>query len=70
MSACKEVAKFIAGAEAFHAAAHIYLWLSNETIVIFGVTATPQISMISALVNAAIACGLVLYGWDLLKKKK
>jgi hypothetical protein len=63
MAIAKEIAKFLCGAEAFHAIAHTYLWLSGTTLTILEVTATPEISMISAGVNGAIAIALGIYGW-------
>ena len=59
----KEIAKFLCGAEAFHAFVHAVLWLSGTTVSIFGISATPTWSMVSVFVNAAIALVLGLYAW-------
>jgi hypothetical protein len=68
MTIAKELAKFISGAEAFHAVAHTYFWSSGVTINILGITVSPKISIISASVNALIALCLGYYAWGRNKK--
>lgn len=60
----KELAKFFSGFEAFHTLFHAYLWLSGTAFTAFGITATPTWSIISVIVNGAIAIVLGLYGWS------
>jgi hypothetical protein len=59
----KEAAKFFSGAEAFHAVAHTYFWLSDTTITMFGITLSPTGSMGAAAANAIISLLLGIYGW-------
>lgn len=63
MNRLKEIAKFVCGAEAFHAFTHTYFWLSGATLHVFGFTETPTVHMWGAIVNAVIALGLGLYAW-------
>lgn len=63
MQRLKEIAKFASGAEAFHAFVHTYLWLSGTTLTVLGITATPTLNIIGAIVNAAIALLLGVYAW-------
>jgi hypothetical protein len=65
MSRLKEIAKFACGAEAFHAFAHAYFWFSNTTLIVFGITQTPTLNLISAIVNAVISFILGVYAWGL-----
>ena len=59
----KEIAKFVCGAEAFHAVVHTYFWLSGTTLTVFGITQTPAVNMTGAFVNALIALVLGIYAW-------
>lgn len=58
-----EIAKFFCGFETFHALSSTCLWLSGTTLTVLGITATPQLSMMSAVVNAVIAIFLGTYAW-------
>lgn len=62
-SRLKEIAKFVCGAEAFHALIHAYFWFSGTTLTVFGITATPLVNATAALVNAAISIVLGIYAW-------
>lgn len=59
----KEIAKFFAGFEAFHAVVHAYLWVTGTTLMVFGIATTPTLNAVSAVVNAAIALVLGIYAW-------
>ena len=59
----KEFAKFVSGAEAFHAVVHTYFWFSGTTLTVFGITQTPTVNMTGAMVNALIALVLGIYAW-------
>lgn len=59
----KEIAKFFCGAEAFHTIVHTSLWLSGTTLSVFGITATPKLSMAGVIVNGVIALILGIYAW-------
>lgn len=59
----KEIAKFVCGAEAFHAFVHAYFWFSGTTLTVFGITQTPIVNATGALVNAAISIVLGIYAW-------
>lgn len=59
----RETAKFICGFEAFHALMHGYLAASGATINLFGITATPAISSMSAVVNGIVAVAVGIYAW-------
>ena len=64
MNRKKEIAKFVCGAEAFHAFVHTYFWLSGTTLHIFGwLIETPTVHMWSAIVNACVSLGLCIYAW-------
>ncbi|HVZ18576.1 MAG TPA: hypothetical protein VG897_15760 [Terriglobales bacterium] len=63
MNRQKELAKFFSGVEAFHAVLHGYLWLSGTTLIVLGITATPMVSLMGAIVNAIISVGLGVYAW-------
>lgn len=63
MQRLREIAKFVSGAEAFHAFVHAYLWLSGTSLTVFGITATPTWNVMAAIVNAAISLLLGLYAW-------
>ncbi len=54
----KEVAKFFAGFEAFHALVHGYLLVSGTTLTVFGITTTPTLNAVSTIVNAIIAVAI------------
>lgn len=58
-----EVAKFVSGAEAFHAFVHAVLWFSGTTVHVFGFTETPTVHLWGAIVNAVISVALGLYAW-------
>jgi hypothetical protein len=59
----KEIAKFLCGAETFHALAHAYCWQTGITLNFLGFTATPQFSMYAAGIDAIIALALGFYAW-------
>lgn len=59
----KEIAKFFAGFEAFHAVVHAYLWLSGTTLTVLGIATTPTLNAISTVVNTIIALLLGIYAW-------
>jgi hypothetical protein len=52
VSRTKEIAKFAAGAESF--TIHAVFWLSGGAIL-FGITLTPTLNIVGALVNAVFA---------------
>jgi len=62
-SLMKEIAKFLCGAEAFHALGRTYFWLSERTVVVLGITQTSKWHGMSAAVNAIIAIVLGIYAW-------
>lgn len=68
MNRWKEIAKFASGAEAFHAFVHAYFWYSNITLSPFGITQTPKINLIGALVNAGISVMLGSYAWGTFRR--
>ena len=59
----REIAKFVCGAEAFHAFVHAYLWLSGTTLMVFGITATSIWNIVGVVVNAIVSVALGIYGW-------
>lgn len=59
----KEIAKFFCGFEAFHALSAAYFWLSGTTIIAFGITVTPALSMAGTVIHAAISVVLGVYAW-------
>jgi membrane protein implicated in regulation of membrane protease activity len=63
MNRRKEVAKFVCGAEAFHAFVHAYLWFSGTELIVFGFIQTPTWSIAGAMANAAIAVIVGIYAW-------
>ncbi|MCE9561336.1 MAG: hypothetical protein K8U57_04720 [Planctomycetes bacterium] len=64
MNRWKEIAKFLCGAEAFHAFVHAAFWYSGTTLTVFGIiTETPTTHMWGAIANAAIALILGVYAW-------
>ena len=63
MSRLREVAKFACGWEAFHAVAHTYFWSSGITPTFLGITTTPAISLVGAVLHAVIALLLGVYAW-------
>lgn len=64
MSHLKEIAKFVAGAEAFHTFIHVYFWLSGTTIHVFGwFNETPTVHLWGAIVNAVYSFLLAFYAW-------
>lgn len=64
MNRLKEVAKFLCGAEAFHAFIHTYFWLSGTTVHVFDwFTETPTVHMWGAIVNAVVSIILGIYAW-------
>ena len=69
MKVSREIAKFLSGAEAFHAMAHAYFWLNNMTVTMLGITATPETSMYGAALNAVLSMLLALYGWEIHKRQ-
>lgn len=64
MNRMKEVAKFACGAEAFHTFIHVYFWLSNTTVHVFGLFAeTSTWHVWGAIVNAVVCIFLGIYAW-------
>jgi hypothetical protein len=63
MSRLGEVAKFVCGAEAFHAFVHAYLWFSGTNLTVFGFAQTPTWNIASAILHAAISLALGVYAW-------
>lgn len=59
----KEIAKFVCGAETFHAVVHTYFWLTGTTLTVFGITQTPTLNMAGGVINALIALVLGFYAW-------
>lgn len=59
----KEIAKFLCGAEAFHAVTHAYLLVSGTQFTVLGITTTPTLNAVSVFVNTAIAFALGIYAW-------
>lgn len=59
----KEIAKFLCGAEAFHALIHAYLLVSGTQLTAIGITTTPTLNVVSVLVNAGLAFALGIYAW-------
>lgn len=63
MGRLKEIAEFVCGAEAFHAIVHTVLWLSDTTLIVFGIKEAPALHLAGAIVNALISLALGIYGW-------
>jgi hypothetical protein len=64
MNRWKEIAKFVCGAEAFHAFIHTYFWMSDTSVRVLGsFTETPTMHMWGALANAVICVLLGIYAW-------
>ena len=63
MNYLREVAKFVCGFEAFHAVFHGYLWLTGGALTIFGITLTPSMSMLVAILHGVISIILGTYAW-------
>ena len=63
MSRLKEIAKFACGWEAFHALAHAYFWYSDITLTLFGISATPTMSLGGAVLASVLAILLGIYAW-------
>lgn len=63
MNLKKEFAKFLCGGEAFHAVTHLYLLISGTELTVLGITTTPTLNLVSAIVAVGIAMALGLYGW-------
>jgi len=63
MSRPREFAKFLCGAEAFHALVHTYFWTSGTTLTVFGITQTPTLKVLGVAVNAIVALALGIYSW-------
>lgn len=59
----KELAKFGAGAEAFHAVVHLYSWVNGITFPVFGFHVAPSWNVVGVVVNGVIAMALGLYAW-------
>lgn len=59
----KEVAKFVSGAEAFHAFIHACFWLSGTTLNVFGFKEKPKLHMMAAIANAVVSLILGFYAW-------
>lgn len=63
MNRWKEVAKFFCGFEVFHAIAATYFWSAGMTLTYLGMTITPTVSAVGAVIHAVIALLLGLYAW-------
>lgn len=63
MNRWKEIAKFACGWEAFHSVAHTHFWSAGVTLTFMGMTLTPTVSLVGAVLNAAIALLLGVYAW-------
>lgn len=63
MKRLREIAKFACGAEAFHAIVHAGLLFSGATLIFLGITVTPTLNVVGAIVNALISLALGIYGW-------
>mgnify|MGYP000651521494 CR=1 FL=1 len=63
MDRLREVAKFVCGFEAFHTVFHGYLWLTGTTMTVLGITLTPSMNMLGAILNGAISVILGIYAW-------
>ena len=63
MNRLKEIAKFVCGAEAFHAFVHASFWYSGTTFTVFGITETPTLHMWGSIVNAVVSLILGIYAW-------
>lgn len=63
MKRLKEVAKFICGFEAFHAVCHAYLWYTDTTFMAFGITMTPNVNLMGAVINAVVSVVVGIYAW-------
>ena len=59
----KELAKFGAGAEAFHTLVHLYFWIGDITFPVFGIQVGSRWNVIGIVVNGSIATALGLYAW-------
>ncbi len=59
----KELAKFAAGAEAFHALVHGVLWLSGTNLKIFGIKQSRTWNMAATALNGTAALILGIYAW-------
>lgn len=63
MDRLREVAKFVCGFEAFHTVFHGYLWLTGTTMTVLGITLTPSMNMLGAILNGAISVIIGIYAW-------
>ncbi|MBN8629066.1 MAG: hypothetical protein J0M17_26645 [Planctomycetes bacterium] len=68
MSRLREIAKFAAGFEAFHALAHGYFWYSDMTVSAFGIATTPTLNIAAAGFAAVVSLVLALFAWRPLRK--
>ncbi len=59
----KELAKFAAGAEAFHALVHGVLWASGTKLNVFGIKPGRTWNMAGTVLNGTAALILGLYAW-------
>lgn len=66
----KEIAKFLCGAEAFHALVHAVLLLSGTTITVFGIDLAPTWNIVPLTVVILITLGLGSYGWGIYRRGK
>ncbi|HRN78273.1 MAG TPA: hypothetical protein PLU71_03465 [Candidatus Dependentiae bacterium] len=64
----KEFIIFLAGAEAFHTLAHLYIALVGTLPIQFGgITITPQLNMFALIINAIITVGLLWWAQTMKK---
>lgn len=63
MSRLREIAKFACGWEAFHAVAAAYFGFMGITPTFLGITITPTVSLVGAVLHAVIALLLGVYAW-------
>ena len=60
----KEIAKFVCGAEAFHAFVHACFWLSGTTLKLVGIKENPKFHRAGAIGNAVVAVIAGIYAWS------
>lgn len=65
----REIAKFLSGAEAFHALAHVALLVSGTTIAIFGISFSASWNVVSFTLNTLVALALASYAWGIFGRR-
>lgn len=66
----KEIAKFLCGAEAFHAVVHAALLLSGTTITVFGIVLLPTWNIVPLTVTVLLTLALGSYGWGIYRRRR